>query len=143
MKKLACVLVASIGLLTVGVFVRLFYIHTLDASVTDLKSSRGQLAVNRLHVTIWIGDRRALVLAGNAYAYGWGGLVRNRVLAELYLARADSECSAKGSKQMCGLEEEAIAKAYAAGENGVPFDETEARHWSKVAKLRKSVVHGR
>jgi hypothetical protein len=137
-KRMALSFVFAATLVILCLGARLFWVSQWNEAATDLKAGRGQEAMARLEVLAKLGSRKALILAGNAYAYGWGGMRKDRVLAASYLARADRGCSKKQSARACGTEEVAIAEAYATGTNGASLDPGEAQYWAEIAKLRRS-----
>jgi TPR repeat protein len=109
--------------------------YQLDSAAAAFKVGKGSTAIGKLKPLAALGDRKAQVLLGYAYAYGWAGVPQNDEQAMGWFSH--SAVFGSGGPTTQGnpgaAEALSVAEAYATGSEGVPPDGQKSKKWMQLA----------
>lgn len=136
MKKMILRLLISVIVLS-AVIVGLLLLrnHQMEAGVYALKTNNGAIALEKLKPLAQLGDKKAQMLVGYIFAYGWGGVTKNDMDAISWFRRCRSVLGhvAEDGIDPAATFELSVAKAYAEGKEGVEVDPVESEKWLELA----------
>lgn len=136
MKKLILRVVFGVAvLLAVLVGLILLRNHQLEAAVYALKTEKGAIALEKLKALTQLGDKKAQMLVGYTYAYGWGGVAKDKMNAIFWFRRCGSTVGhvAENGIDPAASFELSVAKTYASGGEGVEANPIESIIWLELA----------
>src|SRR5258705_8498369 len=127
-------LVCAAVILVIAVGLILGRNHQLDSAAAAFKVGNGSTAVAKLKPLAVLGDRKAQVLLGYAYAYGWAGVPQNDEEAMDWFSHSAVFASEGTAQDNHGaLEALSVGRAYATGSEGVGANPEKSKKWMRLA----------
>ncbi|AZO24533.1 sel1 repeat family protein [Mesorhizobium sp. M1E.F.Ca.ET.045.02.1.1] len=134
-RLIARLLMGLVVVAAIGVGLLLLRNSQMDRGVQALKREDGAAALASLKPLAQLGDGTAQMLVGSIYAYGWGGVHKSDADAIYWFHRLGPRgpLVAEEGADPAAPYQLMVAKAYAAGADGVRADAGESVKWLKLA----------
>lgn len=135
MRKFISLILYFAALVMVGAGLLILRNYEMDAGTRAFKEENGIAAVAKLKPLAYLGDKTAQTLIGYAYAYGWGGVLKNDADAIYWFRRCSpiSDLVAGGEIDPAALHELTVGQAFKSGSEGVGVDLAESTKWLQLA----------
>ncbi|MDX8454708.1 hypothetical protein RFM98_18250 [Mesorhizobium sp. VK9D] len=134
-RLIARILMGLVLVVAIGIGILLLRNSEMDRGVQALKRENGAAALASLKLLAQLGDGTAQMLVGSIYAYGWGEVRKSDADAIYWFRRLGSHgpLAAEEGADPAAPYQLMVAKAYAAGTDGVRADTSESLKWLKLA----------